>query len=82
MGVTLSSPAAEAPTRAIALLALASFASAANLRVCDLLLAQMASAAVATSGVNLPSRLTPAGWRRVPIARGSRCADAGRSTPP
>jgi predicted MFS family arabinose efflux permease len=38
----LSSQARDTPTRAIAVLALASFASAANLRVCDSLLPQMA----------------------------------------
>ena len=42
MGSTISTGASETPTRAIAVLALASFASAANLRVCDPLLPQMA----------------------------------------
>ncbi len=42
MSSTPSTGASQTPTRAIAVLALASFASAANLRVCDPLLPQMA----------------------------------------
>jgi predicted MFS family arabinose efflux permease len=42
MSTALSSETSATPTRAIAVLALASFASAANLRVCDPLLPQMA----------------------------------------
>ena len=42
MSSTTSTGAGETPTRAIAILALASFASAANLRVCDPLLPQIA----------------------------------------
>ena len=45
-----SAEASETPTRAIALLALASFASAANLRVCDPLLPQMAAELDVTVG--------------------------------
>ena len=47
---TTSTDASETPTRAIAVLALASFASAANLRVCDPLLPQMAGELGVTIG--------------------------------
>src|SRR5436190_20528088 len=47
---TTSTDAGETPTRAIAVLALASFASAANLRVCDPLLPQIAGELGVTVG--------------------------------
>ena len=50
MSSATSSEAGETPTRAIAVLALASFASAANLRICDPLLPQMADELGVTIG--------------------------------
>lgn len=50
MSTTSSSQARDAPARAIAVLALAAFASAANLRVCDPLLPQMAGELGVTIG--------------------------------